>query len=121
MPFEIHSEIAISNGLLKDWICDSSTKNALILEEDVNTDLVTQVLDKGYGEALTDSDIEKIGQDGFLVAYGLAQQGRIIVTKETSRPSAQKGNRKIPDVCDKLNVQWTRDFEFFRILNFNTV
>lgn len=120
MPFEIHSEIAISNGPLKDWICDSEVKSALILDEEVNGDMVDAVLGKGYGGALTDSDLEKIGQDAFLIAYALVASNRVVVTKENSRPSAQKGNRKIPDVCNDLGIKWTRDFELYRLLNFST-
>lgn len=120
MPFEIHGEIAISNGPLKDWICDAAVKSALILEEEVNSDLVDTVLNKGYGGSLTDSDLEKIGQDAFLVAYGLADAQRTVITKENSRPSAKKGNRKLPDVCTDVGVKWMRDFELFRLLNFST-
>lgn len=121
MPFEIHGEIAVSNGMLKDWICDATVKDALILDEDVDGNLVNHVLDNGYGTPLTDTDIEKIGQDAFLVAYGLVNTNRVIVTKENSKPSAQKGNRQIPDVCNDLGVKWTRDFEMFRLLKFSTV
>ncbi len=120
MPFEIHGEIAVSNGPLKEWICQAEVKSALILDEEVDGDLVNRVLTAGYGGNLTDSDVEKIGQDAFLVAYGLADADRVVVTKETSKPSARKGNRKIPDVCDALGVKWTRDFELYRRLNFST-
>lgn len=95
-------------------------KTALILDETVSEILINKVLDEGYGSPLTDNDIEKIGQDAFLIAYGLANSNRTIVTKETSKPSAQKGNRKIPDVCNSLSIKWTRDFELYRILNFTT-
>lgn len=120
MPFEIHAEIAISSGPLKDWICDTAIKAALILDEPVNADLVNRVLTSGYGDGLTDGDIEKIGQDAFLVSYGCAATNRIVITKENPKPSAKKGNRKIPDVCDVLGVKWARDFELYRTLNFNT-
>jgi hypothetical protein len=120
MPFEIHGEISISNGPLRDWICDGAVKSALILEEEVDANLLDQVLTIGYGGPLTDSDLDKIGQDPFLVAYALIDAQRVVVTKENSKPSAQKGNRKIPDVCNSLGVKWTRDFELYRLLDFNT-
>ena len=78
------------------------------------------MLTEGYGEILTDSDLEKIGQDPFLIAYALAAEDRVVVTKETPRRRAQRANRKIPDVCDTLNVNWTTDFELYRILEFTT-
>ena len=120
MPFEIHNEIAISRGLLKEWICDQKIKQALILDEEPDDDLVDRVLIEGYGENLTDSDLEKIAQDPFLIAYALAAEDRVVVTKETPRPRAQRANRKIPDVCDTLNLKWMTDFELYRILEFTT-
>lgn len=120
MPFEIHDEIAISRGPLKDWICSQDIRQALILDEEADDDLVNHVLAEGYGENLTDSDLEKIGRDPFLIAYSLAANNRVAVTKETPKPSARRANRKIPDVCDTLNVQWTTDFNMYRILGFTT-
>ena len=120
IPFEIHDEIAVSRGALRDWVCDKNVKEALILDEEVNAQLVERVLTYGYGDDLTDSDLEKIGRDPFLIAYALAMEERVVVTKETPRPSAQRANRKIPDVCDTLNVQWMRDFDLYRVLKFTT-
>jgi hypothetical protein len=56
IPFEIHGKIAISNGPLKDWICDCDVKSAIILEEEVDSNLVDKVPNGGYGGDLTDSD-----------------------------------------------------------------
>ena len=120
MPFEIHNEIAVSTGPLRDWICSKDIKEALVLDEEVNTDLVERVLTEGYGAHLTDSDLEKIGQDPFLIAYALAAADRAVVTKEMPKPSARRANRKIPDVCDTLNVRWMRDFDLYRTLKFTT-
>ena len=120
MPFEIHGEIAIAEGPLKEWICSEDVKNKLILDEEADQTTVEKVLAEGYGQNLTDSDLEKIGQDAFLIAYALASAERTVVTKEISKPSAQKGNRKIPDVCDHFKVKWMRDFSFYKTLNFTT-
>ena len=120
MPFEIHNEIAISSGPLKDWICDRRIKQSLVLDEEVDAALLERVLTEGYGENLTDVDIGKIGQDPFLIAYALATEDRVVVTKETPRPGAQRANRKIPDVCDTLNVKWMTDFDLYRLLAFST-
>ena len=121
MPFEIHDEIAISRGPLREWICSQDVKESLILDEEVDAELLERVLTDGYGDDLTDGDLEKIGRDPFLIAYALVAEERVVVTKETPRPSAQRANRKIPDVCDTLNVQWMRDFDLYRALNFTTV
>ena len=120
MPFEIHNEIAVSTGPLKDWICGQDIKEALIFDEEADDELVDRVLTEGYGENLTDSDLEKIGQDPFLIAYALAAEDRVVVTKETPRPRARRSNRKIPDVCDSLSVNWMTDFDLYRILKFTT-
>ena len=78
------------------------------------------MLHDGYVPDLDDSELEEIGQDPFLVAYGLASADRVIVTKEISKPSKKRANRKIPDVCNSVGVAWMKDFEFFRALNFTT-
>ena len=120
IPFEVHHEIAVSTGPLREWICHPEIKEALILDEEVDSDLLDRVLTQGYGENLTDSDLEKIGNDAFLIAYALAASDRVVVTKETPRPRAVRANRKIPDVCDALQVQWMRDFVMYRTLRFTT-
>ena len=120
MPFEIHNEIAISTGLLSDWVCSPNIRTAIVLDEEANAGAVNRVLTEGYGENLTDSDLEKIGQDPFLIAYALAAADRTVVTKETPRPGAMRANRKIPDICDTLNIQWMRDFDLYRTLHFTT-
>jgi hypothetical protein len=120
MPFEIYQEIAISRGPLCSWITVAATKKALVLDEEVDQDLVEQVLNQGYGPNLTDSDLEKIGQDPFLVAYALATDDRVVVTKEVSSPSKQRANRKVPDVCTDLGITWMKDFDLYKALNFKT-
>lgn len=118
MPLEIWQEVCGSRTQLGKWINDKDVKAALILDEEADPAILAHVLDNGYGPNLTDTEIEKIGQDMFLVAYGLAAADRTVVTKEISKPSKQRGGRKVPDVCDTLNQPWTRDFELYRILGF---
>ena len=120
MPFEIHQEIAISEGPLSSWITVAATKKTLVLDEEVDQDLVERVLNDGYGSNLNDGELEKIGQDPFLVAYALAVADRVVVTKEVSRPSKQRANRKVPDVCSDLGVTWMKDFDLYKALNFKT-
>jgi hypothetical protein len=120
MPLEIHGEIATADGPLAKWISTEATKKVLLLDEEVDQDTVAKVLPEGYGTDLTDNDLEKIGNDAFLIAYALVNGERTVVTKETSRPTALKGNRKVPDVCDHFKVKWIRDFQLYRTLNFTT-
>ena len=91
MPLEIFSEIADSKGPLRDWICGPDVKKALVLDEEAAQDLLDEVLTEGYGEDLTEVDLEKIGSDAFLIAYALAERDRVVVTKETSRPKKVPG------------------------------
>ena len=42
----------------------------------------------------------------------------MVVTKEISKPSKQRGNRKVPDVCTTLGQAWIKDFDLYRILGF---
>lgn len=56
----------IATGMLKDWITTAKVKHALILDEEVNQNPVSQVLSQGYAPYLTDSELEKVGP--FLVA-----------------------------------------------------
>ena len=120
MPLEIHNEIADSRGPLRDWTCRREVKEALVLDEEVDADVLDQVLRDGYGEDLTEVDLEKIGNDAFLIAYAMAERDRVVVTKEVSRPRAVRSNRKIPDVCNTLDVECVHDFELYRRLNFST-
>jgi hypothetical protein len=117
MPLEIHDEIAISNGPLKDWIVDRDVKEALILDEEVDAALFNRVLDEAYGAGLTEAEMEEIGRDPFLAAYSIGQE-RAVVTKEVSRPSKLRARRKLPDVCTQFAVPWMNDFALYRVLNF---
>lgn len=96
IPVEIYDEIADGTDDLADWIKDPDVKAALLLDETPDPALVQQVLDGGYeGQHpdFNDGEVEKIGRDAFLVAYGLADAERVIVTREASRPSRRMGNR----------------------------
>ena len=120
MPREIYDEIAISTSPLGAWIKDDHVKNHIILDEDVNPDIVAQIIQHAYAPDLTDDEVEQIGRDPFLVAYGIQGENRVVVTCETSKPSKIRANRKLPDVCDDMGVNSITDFEFYRTLNFST-
>ena len=120
MPFEIFIEIASSRGPLSEWIREDLVREALVLHEELDQGTVDHVLSDGYGKNLTDSEIEKIGQDPFLIGYAILAENLVVVTKETSRPNAQRANRKIPEVCDTLKIRWIRDFDLYRRLQFST-
>ena len=105
---------------LIDWISKAENADALLLDESVDRALVQRVL-RAYALDLTDDEVEQIGRDPFLIAYALAEPSeRCVVTTEISRPSAQRQNRKVPDVCRSLGVQSCGPFELNKKLGFRT-
>lgn len=123
IPLEIYEEVV--NPLperpdaLIDWL--RANRDALLLAEEVPPDLVAMVTEQGYGNALTDVDLEKIGRDPFLIAYALVDAAnRSVISNETSRPGKQGANRKVPDVCDGFNVRHSNIFGLIRELDFRT-
>jgi Domain of unknown function (DUF4411) len=125
MPFEIFEEVRdgpkdAEKDLLFAWLQDDVNKNALLLDEKVDPGLVQKVIAEGYASDLTDDEVDQIGRDPFLIAYGLAARGRCVVTVETSAPKKQRQNRKVPDVCKAMGVNCCNPFEFNRTLGFRT-
>lgn len=106
---------------LKDWLGDASIKTAILLTESIDALLVQRVLSNGYARDLTDSEIEQIGRDPFLIDYALARPAdRMVVTTEVSAPRKTRQNRKIPDVCTSLGVNCCDTFRMLRELGFST-
>ena len=123
IPQEIMEEVLAGrqdNDPLIDWICTENA-DALTFDETVDANLVRCVVSRGYGNNLTDEQVETIGRDPFLIAYALASPAeRCVVTTEKSRPGQQRQNRKIPDVCSQFQVQCCGPFDLNRALGFRT-
>lgn len=124
IPREIMEEIKAGrkdDDPLLDWISIAEIETALLLDETVDVALVQQVVSTGYAADLRDDEIEKIGRDPFLIAYALADPtDRTVVTTETSRSSATRHNRKVPDVCQALGVVSCGPFALNKALGFTT-
>ena len=121
IPLEVYEEIKKGDDDLAEWIKDGTNKAALLFEEEVDVDLVSFVTDDGYADDLTDDEVEKIGRDPFLVAYALADEDyRCIVTTEVSKPSRERANRHLPDVCNTFHIPCVNTFQFVRALDFST-
>lgn len=99
MPLQVCNEVARFRGLLPQWLRQSHVGKALVLAEPTNGAFVQRVLTQGYAPDLRDVQLEKVAQDPFLTAAALNGPDRIVVTRENSKPSMQRANRKIPDVC----------------------
>ncbi|MDE1162313.1 MAG: DUF4411 family protein [Acidobacteriaceae bacterium] len=122
VPYEIYNEIAVSVGLLHDWLTDSNVSASMLLQQQTNPVHLNSVIANGYAPDLNDSEIEEIGQDPFLIAYAYADpSGITVVSREVSAPSKQRANRRVPDVCKAFGVRCLSDFEFLRELNFKIV
>jgi hypothetical protein len=121
MPAEIHEEIANGNDDLAGWVKETHVKEALLLREEIDPTVVQKVLEHGYQYSdplFSETDIQRIGRDAFLIAYAMDDPARTIVTRETSASSKKRGNRKVPDACDGCGIGWTSDYEMYRLLDF---
>jgi hypothetical protein len=122
VPYEIYAEIAISTGALHDWLTESATAKIMLLDQKIDPVLLNRVLAEGYAPDLNDGEIEEIGNDPFLIGYALVNPSEItVVTNEVSKPSKQRANRKVPDVCKAFGIRSINGIELFRELNFNTI
>ena len=122
LPLEIMEEILAgkNDDPLVVWIKDAANKQALPLDEIIDPDLVNSVVEAGYADDLTDDQIEEVGRDPFLIAYGLSGDERCVVTAEVSAPSKTRQNRRIPDVCNTFGLKWCTPFKANRELGFKT-
>ena len=121
VPLEMVEEIRDGTDDLADWLTDRDNLEALCLDEEVDIALVQRVINEGYAPDLTDQGVEIIGRDPFLIAYALAAPNdRCVVTNEISKPGKQRANRKVPDVCNQMQVVWMDSFRLIRALNFST-
>ena len=123
VPAEIWEEV--SPGPDKDhpfymWRIDKASRDALVIDEDIDPVLMQRIMDEAYGENLNDDELATIAKDPFLVAYALNGDERCAVTTEVSRPAARRQNRKVPDVCRAFGVSPYNTFDLVRLLNFTT-
>ena len=118
MPRQIYDEVAQSSDILGDWLRQSEVKTALVLAEATDTVRVRHVIEHGYASDLDDIEVESLGRDPFLIAAALCGTDRVVVTREVSRPSKQRANRKVPDVCAAFGLRVINDFALYRELEF---
>jgi hypothetical protein len=121
IPNEIADEVTAGRDEVSDWLKEEDTKTALRLDERVDLAALRHVVDHGYAPDLDETELLKIGKDPFLISYAFAKADRTVVTKEQSRPSKLRANRKVPDVCMTCRVNWLTDFAFYRAADFRIV
>lgn len=127
IPVEIYEEFEEAKNAegdrdsLAEWASNDSVRRSLLLGEDVDRRIVSRVTSHGYGQNLTDQEIENIGRDPFLIAHALRVPGkRVVVSTEVSRPAKKRANRKVPDVCRDMSVRCINSFQLLRELDFKT-
>ena len=121
IPVEMYEEVLAGNKKdeLTRWL--KGNRDVLVLDEDVDERLVARVTEQGYGSNLTDEEVERMGRDPFLIAYAVRDgASRVVVTTEVSRPSAERANRKIPDVCRDFGIHSRTTFDLIAELDFKT-
>lgn len=121
IPNEIADEVTAGRDEVADWLKSEDAKAALRLGERIDVASLRHVVTNGYAPDLDGTEMQKIGKDPFLVAYALGKSDRTVVTKELSRPSKQRANRKVPDVCGSCGVTWLNDFGFYREADFRII
>lgn len=124
MPLETYEEVKggadVKPDLLHDWVRRNEVEQALILGEEVDPALIARVT-HAYAPDLTDTEVEQLGRDPFLIAYALVDsRARCVVSNEVSKPSKQRANRKVPDVCRDFGVSCCDTFTMLRQLGFRT-
>lgn len=126
MPIEVFEEVRDGpdnqdRDLLFAWLQEDANRTALLLEEEVLSAHVQSAVANGYGANLTDDELEVLGRDPFLLAHAMADPAnRCIATVETSKPSRQRANRHLPDVCRTLGLRCCDPFTMNRDLGFRT-
>jgi hypothetical protein len=98
IPVEILEEIT-EKSPIGQWLKEADNAASLRLDEDVDPELVQTVI----------------------AAYAMANRvERTVVTVEASKPKTQRANRRIPDVCNDLRINWCDSFQMLSVLNFTT-
>lgn len=118
MPREIYDEVAKSPDLLGQWLRRAEVRKAIILAEATDMVVVQTVIAKGYAPDLNDIELLSLTRDPFLVAAALCGSGRVVATREVSKPGKQRANRKVPDVCATMGLECINDYELWRRLDF---
>jgi hypothetical protein len=126
LPIEIYEEIKAGRkdeekDLLLKWAKETTTRDKLVLDEEVDPALANRAVTAGYASDLTDDEIILLGRDPFLLAYAMKDPAaRCIVTVETTKKTRTRAKSKMPDVCEKLGVRCVDTIKFLQELDFRT-
>lgn len=114
VPLPIWDEIERVYNPLRDW--QQSNRRVFVLEDAAADARVGAMLDL-YATDLTSDEMLRIGADPFLAAYAQEHRAKV-VTKEVPKPTCQRANRRLPDICGECGVPWINDHALIRELDF---
>jgi len=127
IPIEVYEEFSDTKDKegkkdsLATWAETTEARDALLLDEDAEQDLVARITYGGYVANPNDDDLNKMGRDPFLLSYALKDlKNRCIVTTEISKPKRQGANRHVPDVCKDFGIHCINNFQMIKEMNFST-
>ncbi|GED22515.1 DUF4411 family protein [Halomonas halmophila] len=122
MPLETIDEVQGGDKAQHaSWAKSREIRDILVLQEEFDANLLNRVLDHGYGPDLNEIEIDKVGKDPFLVAYGLRDpDNRVVVSNEVPKPTARRKNRKVPNVCADMGVRCCNVYSLLHELDFRT-
>ncbi|MFN8804082.1 MAG: DUF4411 family protein [Gemmatimonas sp.] len=121
IPVEIYEEVCSGSDDLARWLKGPEAKGALLFDEERTPAEVNQIVANGYAADLTDSEVDRIGCDPFLISHCFADRAeRCVVTTEVSKPSKTRANRHVPDVCGTFGLRYCNTFVMIRELGFRT-
>lgn len=124
IPTKVIDEILRGTDELSQWV--KSNRGILELDEEVDARDWSETLTKGYGYSsilTAQQDLVEQRADPFLIAHALSDTSvRRVVTLEKA-PTAPTNlpnpiNRRIPTVCDLLDIEHLDTFDLIRELDF---
>lgn len=125
MPSQVFREVRADRNRQQTfgkWLKSKDILRHLVLHHKIRSGTLHRVYREGYlqkesgASALDATEIRKVQADAYLVAAAieLASPSRqvTVVTREVPAPSKKRANRRIPDICESLQVRWIDDPTF---------
>lgn len=100
IPEKVFAEILSGKDFLVPWV--KVNKSSLIIKTSECLGCLSQVTYHYTG--ITESELEGLGADPYLIAHALSQGDGIVVTNEAPSNATVAKNMKIPSICQRLNT-----------------
>lgn len=116
IPVEIWDEFTPKLKALQDW--KRGNRDALVLDHEGYDADVPTILAQ-YGDNLTERELDRIGKDPFLIAAAF-RTGATVVSREGTKRSLKRANRRVPDICADLGINCINDHQLIAALDWST-